>query len=96
MVWTRRRTAIAIAAAAVVAVAGLISGLLAACGGGAAPPRAVASPSPSQTGPLTSPFTGERVNSLGSRLAKKALLKLIKKAYEKKVYEIYFTSFVMN
>ncbi len=71
MVWTRRRTAIAIAAAAVVAVAGLISGLLAACGGGAAPPRVVASPSPSQTGPLTSPFTGEPVKSLGRVLALK-------------------------
>lgn len=71
MVWTRRRTAIAIAAAAVVAVAGLISGLLAACGGSAAPPWAASSASPSQTGPLTSPFTGEPVNALGRVLALK-------------------------
>ena len=70
MRWTRRR--IAIAAAAAVAVAGLAIGLLTAFSGGQAAPRQAApSPSPSQTGPLTSPFTGEPVTSLGRVLAVK-------------------------
>jgi hypothetical protein len=64
MVWTRRR--IAIAAAAAMAAAGLVIGLLAAFSAG---PARRAAPAPSRTGPLTSPFTGERVNSLGRVLA---------------------------
>lgn len=45
-------------------------------------------------------FSGKTVDELatteGRDTAKEQLLKAIKKAYEKKVYEIYYTSFVMN
>jgi len=45
-------------------------------------------------------FSGKTVDELataeGREAAKKELLKAIKKAYEKKVYEIYYTTFVMN
>lgn len=45
-------------------------------------------------------FSGKTVDELataeGREESKKELLKVIKKAYEKKVYEIYYTSFVMN
>ncbi len=68
MVWTRQR--IAIVAAAVVAIAGLVVGLVVAFSGANTPKKA-ARPSPTRTGPLTSPFTGERVSSLGPVLAVK-------------------------
>jgi flagellar FliL protein len=49
---------------------------------------------------LITEFSGKTVDELatleGREAAKKELLKAIKKAYEKKVYEIYYTSFVMN
>jgi flagellar FliL protein len=49
---------------------------------------------------LISEFSGKTVDELateeGREAAKKALLKMIRKAYEKQVYEIYYTSFVMN
>lgn len=66
MVWTRQR--IAIAVAAFVAVAGLVGGLLAACGG-AVPSSG--RPAASPTGPLLSPFTGEPLISLNRVLAVK-------------------------
>jgi flagellar FliL protein len=49
---------------------------------------------------LITEFSGKTVDELatqaGRDAAKKDLLKKIKKVYEKKVYEIYYTSFVMN
>jgi len=49
---------------------------------------------------LITEFSGKTVDELatqeGRDAAKKALTKLIKKAYEKKVYLIFWTTFVMN
>jgi flagellar FliL protein len=49
---------------------------------------------------LITEFSGKTVDELataeGREASKKSLLKAIKKAYEKKVYEVYYTSFVMN
>lgn len=49
---------------------------------------------------LISQFSGKTVDELataeGREEAKKELLKVIKKLYHKKVYEIYYTTFVMN
>lgn len=49
---------------------------------------------------LISLYSGRTVDELateeGREATKKELLKLIKKSYEKKVYEVYFTTFVMN
>jgi Protein of unknown function (DUF3048) N-terminal domain/Protein of unknown function (DUF3048) C-terminal domain len=77
MRWTRNRaiiTASSAAAVAVVAVgAGLILSSPAAHRQPASKPKATASPSatPRASGPLVSPFTGERVKSLGPVLAVK-------------------------
>jgi flagellar FliL protein len=49
---------------------------------------------------LIAQFSGRTVDELateqGRAAAKTELLKVIKKIYEKKVYEIYYTAFVMN
>jgi flagellar protein FliL len=49
---------------------------------------------------LIAEFSGKTVDELataaGREAAKKTLVKQIKKLYEKKVYEIYWTTFVMN
>jgi flagellar FliL protein len=49
---------------------------------------------------LITEFSGKTVDEIATKegrdAAKKELLKAIKKAYEKKVYLIYYTSFVMN
>jgi flagellar FliL protein len=49
---------------------------------------------------LITEFSGKTVDELataeGRDAAKEELLKAIKKTYEKKVYEIYYTTFVMN
>lgn len=49
---------------------------------------------------LIAEFSGKTVDDLATERgrveAKERLLKVIKKIYEKKVYEIYYTSFVMN
>jgi flagellar FliL protein len=49
---------------------------------------------------LIAEFSGKTVDEIsteeGRNEAKEELLKTIKKMYEKKVYEIYYTSFVMN
>ena len=70
MVWTRKKIIIAVAAA--VAVIGLVAGLVFAFAGGTTPARQeAATPSPSSTQPLRSPFTGELVSSLKPVLAVK-------------------------
>jgi Protein of unknown function (DUF3048) N-terminal domain/Protein of unknown function (DUF3048) C-terminal domain len=73
MVWTRNKK-IAAAMAAVVAVAGLVVGLIFALGGRTTHANEAASTpsaSPSPSGPLRSPFTGEIVSSLKPVLAVK-------------------------
>jgi len=69
----RPRLRIAAATAATLAAAGLAAGLLTMPRGSAPPARQPSppAPAPSRTGPLTSPFTGERVGSLGRVLAMK-------------------------
>jgi flagellar FliL protein len=52
------------------------------------------------TDAMISLFSGKTMDELatakGRDAAKKELLNMVKESYEKKVYEIYFTSFVMN
>ena len=70
MWWTRHK-AVVIAVAAVVVLAGLVTGLLLALRGGGKAKLAAATPSPTPTVQLRSPFTGEPVRSLNRVLAVK-------------------------
>jgi hypothetical protein len=70
MWWTRHK-AVVIAVAAVVVLAGLVAGLLLALRGGGKAKLAAATPSPTPTVQLRSPFTGEPVRSLNRVLAVK-------------------------
>jgi len=70
MWWTRHR-AVVIAVAAVVVLAGLVTGLVLALRGGGTANLASATPSPTPTVQLRSPFTGEPVRSLNRVLAVK-------------------------
>jgi flagellar FliL protein len=49
---------------------------------------------------LIAEFSGKTIDEIatqaGRATAKKALVKMIRKAYEKKVYDLYWTTFVMN
>jgi flagellar FliL protein len=49
---------------------------------------------------LITEFSGKTIDEIatqaGRDTAKKALVKMIRKAYEKKVYDLYWTTFVMN
>jgi flagellar protein FliL len=49
---------------------------------------------------LITEFSGKTVDEIatkeGREAAKKALLKMIRKSYEKQVYELYYTTYVMN
>src|SRR5215470_4306716 len=67
--WTRHKAVIAVAA--VVVLAGLVTGLLLALRGGGTVKPVSATPSPSPTAELRSPFTGEPVPSLNRVLAVK-------------------------
>src|SRR5215468_5871632 len=69
MWWTRHKAVIAVAA--VVVLAGLVTGLLLALRGGGTVKPVSATPSPSPTAELRSPFTGEPVPSLNRVLAVK-------------------------
>ena len=70
MWWTRHK-AVVITVAAVVVLAGLVAGLLLALHGGGKAKLASATPSPTPTVQLRSPFTGEPVHSLNRVLAVK-------------------------
>jgi len=70
MWWTRHK-AVVIAVAAVVMLAGLVTGLLLALRGDGKTTMASATPSPTPTVQLRSPFTGEPVRSLNRVLAVK-------------------------
>src|SRR5215471_11106771 len=69
MWWTRHKAVIAVAA--VVVLAGLVTGLLLALRGGGTVKPVSATPSPSPSAQLRSPFTGEPVRSLNRVLAVK-------------------------
>ena len=70
MWWTRHK-AVVIAVAAVVVLAGLVTGLVLALRGGGKATLAAATPLPTPTVQLRSPFTGEPVRSLNRVLAVK-------------------------
>jgi Protein of unknown function (DUF3048) N-terminal domain/Protein of unknown function (DUF3048) C-terminal domain len=67
--WARHKALIVVAA--VVVLAGLVAGALLALRGGGTARRVAVTPSPSHSGPLLSPFTGEPVPSLNRVLAVK-------------------------